>query len=150
MRELDLRYVGQSTELTISEPRTLDDAVAGFHQRHERRYGFAARADPVEIVTVRAVAIGISEKPALTAVAVPPAREPRPDALHERRMVYDSVGFVATPVYGRTALRPGDTFDGPAVVEQYDATTYVAPGWRAHVDGFMNLVLEFQPADDRG
>jgi N-methylhydantoinase A len=148
VRELDLRYVGQSTELTVADPRTLDAAVAGFHQRHERRYGFAARQDPVEIVTVRVVAIGVTEKPALRAVAVPPAREPQPDALRERRRVYDGSAFRATPVYGRAHLRPGDTFDGPAVVEQYDATTYVAPGWRARVDGFTNLVLEFAVAED--
>jgi N-methylhydantoinase A len=39
-------------------------------------------------------------------------------------------------------LRPGDAFDGPAVVEQYDATTYVAPGWSARTDEFGNLVME--------
>ena len=55
---------------------------------------------------------------------------------------FDGTAFVETPVYGRAALRPGDAFDGPAVVEQYDATTYVAPAWRARVDGYDNLVLE--------
>ena len=56
--------------------------------------------------------------------------------------MFDGAAFIATPVYGRTLLRPGDAFDGPAVVEQYDATTYVAPGWSARVDAFGNLVLE--------
>jgi N-methylhydantoinase A len=56
--------------------------------------------------------------------------------------VYDGTAFVDTPVFGRTALRPGDAFDGPAVIEQYDATTYVGPGWHARIDGFGNLVME--------
>jgi N-methylhydantoinase A len=142
VRELDLRYVGQSTELTVTAPRTLDDAIAGFHERHEQRYGFAARADRVEIVTVRVVAIGATEKPALAARAVPPARKPAGGALSETREVYDGVAFVPTLVFAREALRPGDAFDGPAVIEQYDATAYLAPGWRAHVDGFSNLVME--------
>jgi N-methylhydantoinase A len=142
VRELDLRYVGQSMELAVSATASLAAAVEAFHARHEARYGFAARADAVEIVTVRVTGVGTTPKPALAAVAVPAARAPEPSALRERRNVYDGHRFVETPVYARTGLRPGDAFDGPAVVEQYDATTYIAPGWRARVDGFGNLVLE--------
>jgi N-methylhydantoinase A len=39
-------------------------------------------------------------------------------------------------------LRAGDALAGPAVIEQYDATTYVAPGWSARIDAISNLVLE--------
>jgi N-methylhydantoinase A len=141
VRELDLRYVGQSTELTVVAPLSLEAAVEGFHQRHERRYGFAARRDPVEIVTVRVVAVGTKPKPHLVPAEMPPARAPQPEALRERRDVYDGSAFVDTPVYDRRVLRPGDAFDGPAVIEQYDATSYVAPNWHAHVDALGNLVL---------
>jgi len=142
VRELDLRYVGQSTELMVSAPRSLDEAVEAFHRRHEQRYGFAARRDPVEIVTARVVAVGTTPKPRLVEAAAPARRAPEARALRERRDVFDGTAFADTPVYGRTLLRPGDAFDGPAVVEQYDATTYVAPGWSARVDGFGNLVME--------
>jgi len=142
VRELELRYVGQSTELAVPAARTLAEAVEAFHQRHEQRYGFAARRDPVELVAVRVTGIGKTPKPRLTAVAAPARRAPDSRALRERRSVFDGAAFVETPVYGRAALRPGDAFDGPAVVEQYDATTYVAPAWRARVDGYDNLVLE--------
>jgi len=140
--ELDLRYVGQSTELTVTEPRALAGAVEAFHQRHEARYGFAARRDPVEVVTARVVAIGTTPKPQVVAAAAPAKRTPEARALRERRDVFDGRAFVDTPVYARAHLRPGDAFDGPAVVEQYDATTYVAPSWSARVDPFGNLVLE--------
>ena len=142
VRELELRYVGQSTELAVTAARTLAEAVEAFHQRHEQRYGFAARRDPVELVAVRVTGIGTTPKPRLVAAAAPARRAPEPRALRERRTVFDGTAFVETPVYGRAALRPGDAFDGPAVVEQYDATTYVAPAWRARVDGYDNLVLE--------
>ena len=145
VRELDLRYVGQSTELLVTAPRSLEDAVETFHQRHEQRYGFAARRDPVEIVTARVVGIGTTPKPRLIAAATPARRAPEVRALREPRNVFDGTAFVATPVYGRTLLRPGDGLDGPAVIEQYDATTYVAPGWSASVDAFGNLVLEHAP-----
>jgi N-methylhydantoinase A len=142
VRELDLRYVGQSTELVVTAPRSLEEVVEAFHRRHEQRYGFAARRDPVEIVTARVVAIGTTPKPRLVAATAPARRAPEARALRERREVYDGTAFTGTPVYGRAHLRPGDAFDGPAVVEQYDATTYVAPSWSARVDGFGNLVME--------
>ncbi len=142
VRELDLRYVGQSTELTVTEPRALAEAVDAFHERHEARYGFAARRDPVEVVTARVVAIGTTPKPRVVAAAAPAKRAPEARALRERREVFDGHAFVETPVFARVHLRPGDAFDGPAVVEQYDATTYVAPAWSARVDAFGNLVLE--------
>jgi N-methylhydantoinase A len=142
VRELDLRYVGQSTELSVTSPRSLEEAVESFHGRHEQRYGFAARQDPVEVVTARVIAVGTTPKPRLVAAAAPARRQPEPRAQREQRSVYDGTAFVETPVYGRALLRPGDAFDGPAVVEQYDATTYVAPTWTARVDAFGNLVLE--------
>jgi N-methylhydantoinase A len=142
VRELDLRYVGQSTELVVTAPRSLEEAVESFHARHEQRYGFAARQDPVEIVTARVVAIGTTPKPRLVAAAAPAGRAPEQRALRERRPVFDGTAFTDTPVYGRAALRPGDAFDGPAVIEQYDATTYVAPGWSARTDEYGNLVME--------
>jgi N-methylhydantoinase A len=142
VRELDLRYVGQSTELSVTAPRSLEEAVEAFHQRHEQRYGFAARQDPVETVTARAIGIGTTPKPRLVAAVAPARRAPEQRALRERREVFDGTAFADTPVYGRAHLRPGDAFEGPAVVEQYDATTYVAPGWNARVDGYGNLVTE--------
>lgn len=148
VRELDLRYVGQSTELVVGAPRSLDEAVEAFHQRHEQRYGYAAREDPVEIVTARVIGIGTTPKPRLVAAAAPARRAPEQRALRERRDVFDGAAFVDTPVYDRAVLRPGDAFDGPAVVEQYDATTYLAPGWSARVDAFGNLVME-HPAGTR-
>jgi N-methylhydantoinase A len=51
VRELDLRYAGQSFELTVPHANACADAVAAFHARHARRYGFSAPDDPVQIVT---------------------------------------------------------------------------------------------------
>jgi N-methylhydantoinase A len=48
---------------------------------------------------------------------------------------------VDCPVYARDALRPGDTFTGPAIVEQMDSTVMVPPGQAGRVDDALNLVL---------
>jgi N-methylhydantoinase A len=45
------------------------------------------------------------------------------------------------PVYDRARLRAGHRLDGPAVVEQYDATTVVCPEQRVEVDAIGNLVI---------
>jgi N-methylhydantoinase A len=51
-------------------------------------------------------------------------------------------GFTAVPVYDRERLRAGNRFAGPAIVEQMDATTVILPGMSAHVEPYMNLMLE--------
>ncbi|MBV9439336.1 MAG: hydantoinase/oxoprolinase family protein, partial [Candidatus Eremiobacteraeota bacterium] len=98
--------------------------------------------DAVELVTVRVVGIGTTPKPPVVSTASASCASPPPEALRERRRVYDGNAFVETPVFARTALRAGQAFGGPAVIEQYDATTYIGPGWRAEIDGYDNLVLE--------
>jgi N-methylhydantoinase A len=45
-------------------------------------------------------------------------------------------------VYDREALRSGNRFTGPAIVEQMDATTVVLPGMVALVEPYLNLILE--------
>jgi len=49
---------------------------------------------------------------------------------------------VDAAVYDRAALKAGDAFDGPAIIEQDDTTTLLMPGWRAHVDRLGNLMLK--------
>jgi N-methylhydantoinase A len=51
-------------------------------------------------------------------------------------------GFVSCAVYDRDRLTAGDSFDGPAIVEQMDATTFVPIGMTARVDPWLNLILE--------
>jgi N-methylhydantoinase A len=51
-------------------------------------------------------------------------------------------GRDATPCYARDRFAPGMAFEGPALVDQPDATSLVAPGFRARVDAALNLVLE--------
>ena len=50
-------------------------------------------------------------------------------------------GYVATDVYWRPDLRAGDTFSGPAVVEEFGSTVPVHPGFAVRVDAFGNLVV---------
>lgn len=141
---LDLRYQGQSYELSIPVPprlraADLEGAAARFHVEHRRRYGFDEPFARVEVVTLRATAIGALPRPVLR-----PQEEGPPDASPaciDMRPVYFEQHFHDTAVYDRTLLRPGHRLGGPAIVVQPDCTTLLHPGQRLSVDAYGNLVV---------
>ena len=146
-RSADLRYEHQSFELTcpvgdgpISAER-LAELAATFHAEHRRLYTYDLPGAPIELVNLRLTAIG-----ALPRRAGLPAGGSGTDAraarTGERPVYFRGVGFVGTPSYARAGLLPGMTFDGPAVIEQDDATPLVTPGFRARVDRAHNVILE--------
>lgn len=57
-----------------------------------------------------------------------------------RSVTFDE-GIQETPIFWREDLPAGVAFAGPAVVEQFDATTLVPPGARAEVDAWLNIVI---------
>jgi N-methylhydantoinase A len=136
-RLLDMRYVGQAYELTVSAG---GEFLGTFHRAHEQRYGYADPGRAVEVVNVRARLRGATPKPAL-----PKSREAGTSArtaLVERRAVQVAGRRERTAIYDRAKLRAGNRFAGPAVVVEYSATTFVPPRWRARVDSYENIVLE--------
>ncbi|HUG64616.1 MAG TPA: hydantoinase/oxoprolinase family protein [Gaiellaceae bacterium] len=137
VRQLDLRYVGQSFELTVpsGEP---EEAARRFHAEHDRAYGFSAPEEPVELVSVRVRAVGRIAKPALPVLAEGPLPDPK-----ERRPVHfaEVGGFVDAAVFDRYTLPAGVRFEGPAIVEEYDSTIVVHPGFAADSDVHGNLFL---------
>ena len=142
LRELEMRYLGQGYELSVSLT-TPHRAIEAFHEKHERTYGYASREDVVEIVAARLVAIGKVVEPPLTSPAILGVRDTsRRSAPDDRRDVYfTKTGRIPTPILQRDALADGDGIEGPAVIEQYDSATLVPPGWSATLDSIGNLVL---------
>lgn len=137
VRQLDLRYVGQSFELTV--PATdLGDVSRRFHLEHERAYGFAAPEEPIEVVSARLRAVACLPKPVLPTLATGALPDPR----HRRSVFFaEAGGFVETAVYERSELPAGVSFAGPAIVEEYDSTLVVHPGFSAETDAYGNLLL---------
>jgi N-methylhydantoinase A len=150
-RVADMRYCGQNYEIGVPVPLGALDAEAlarvgaAFAAAHARLYGFVADADPVEIVTFRVEAIGLVEKAAFA--PEPDAGADAAPAIAGWRDVWlaDGAGPVRCPIYRREALRPGNVFAGPAIVEQMDTTAVVLPDMTARVDPYLNLILEFAP-----
>lgn len=140
VRQLDLRYVGQSFELSVAAD--LAQAEARFHAEHDRAYGFSAPGEPIELVSIRLRAVGRIAKPALPVLdsgSLPPPASVR--LVH----FAEEGGFVDTPVYDRATLPAGATFAGPAIVEEYDSTLVVHPGFTAETDIHGNLLLRRAP-----
>ena len=135
-RHADLRYAGQSFELTIAAEDHLDGLAERFHTAHERRYGYAMRGEAVELVAVRVVATVPVDKPALT---VGPGGDDH--AVGARRVHVDG-RWQDIPVHERARMGAGDAVNGPAVVELDGATCLLEGAWRGRVDRVGTLVLE--------
>jgi N-methylhydantoinase A len=139
-RRLDVRYVGQSYELTIPAG---PDLLERFHALHERTYGFAAPGEPVEVVSIRLTSVGRIAKPPVRRLEAGDA-----SAARERRPVYfaESGGFVDCPIHDRSSLPARVRLAGPVVVEELDSTTIVHPGFSVAVDDTANLIVEREDA----
>jgi N-methylhydantoinase A len=147
---LDMRYVGQSYELTIGDwelEKAEATFVEAFHAAHRQRFSYASEDEAVEIVNLRLRAAGRTPRPRF------PAQEMGsvdPSAAH---VGYKQVHFAADashqglrPIYAalyeRDELQPGNIVVGPAVIFQLDTTTVIPPDWSGTVDRWRNLVVE--------
>jgi N-methylhydantoinase A len=61
---------------------------------------------------------------------------------HRRPVWFDGETALDTPVFDRDKLGPRQELDGPAVIEQLDATTLLGPGDHCRVDTTRNLIVE--------
>jgi N-methylhydantoinase A len=140
-RTLDMRYRGQGFELKIETetPFTRDSirkAVKDFHLKHTEVYGYAEEDEPVEVVNAKLRVIGLLESPQLKTGELSGVAEPR-----DTRQVYFETddSWQDVDVFNRSSL--GAEATGPAIIEQYDSTTVIYPGWSFKPDMLGNLIL---------
>jgi N-methylhydantoinase A len=149
---LDMRHRGQinEVEVMLDEGRIargqFEELRNRFYARYEQLYGRGSsyRDARLEIVTLRVRATAETPRPRLrrasrmTRAIVPAAKRPA-------RRVYwaDLRREATTPVLDGAHLRPGNSIDGPAVVETSDMTVVVHPGRRLAVDAFGNFEIHF-------
>ncbi|MEA5409282.1 hydantoinase/oxoprolinase family protein [Haloarculaceae archaeon H-GB2-1] len=144
-RSVDLRYVGQSFELSVPVPTGELDADAKetikdrFHEKHRQRYGHAYEDEPIELVTMRTRARGVVETPDLRPADAGGSVE---DAIAETREVRFDERSHDTRVYDRERLPTGASFEGPAIVEGEESTVVMRPDQRAEIDEYGSLMVE--------
>jgi N-methylhydantoinase A len=140
-RFADLRYAGQSFELTVpfqeSQPVLMREA---FEQEHERTYGHKAPDDPVELVNLR-VEVTLPREGAHRWGGATAAKVTQTGP-QERRAYFGAVaGEQTVPLLARQDLdatpRPG-----PVIVEEYDTTILVPPNCSVRRDEWNNVVID--------
>ncbi|MGE5542023.1 MAG: hydantoinase/oxoprolinase family protein, partial [Bacillota bacterium] len=144
IRTADMRYVGQEYVVNVPVPggRLDDDAlaslVAAFHERHRQIYGHGNPRGPVEFVNLRVVGVGQLS----SGIGNFPDRagkgEPKPRAV---RPVIFGGHHLPTAMFNRDDLLPGHHLEGPAVIDEFTATTVVPPGCRVEVGRFGSLLI---------
>ena len=146
-RAADMRYVGQGHEVSVPLPdgrlneKHLENIQSSFEQVYRSLYGRKGPDVPLEVINWRVVASGPNPS---TDFCFPRETNGRA-ALKGKRPAYfpEHNGYVDTPVYDRYAFAPGETFIGPAIVEERESTLIVGPGGRGRVDEHLNIVVEF-------
>ncbi|MDE0059600.1 MAG: hydantoinase/oxoprolinase family protein [Defluviicoccus sp.] len=146
---LDLRYVGQTSEITVSLPGGPESLADGFgaveerfHDLHERLYSYRVPGEPIELVSVRLRAVGRVARPPLPEIESVAAR---PEPVGERTVLLpDGTDGRAVPVYRRDRLAPGASWAGPAIVDEPSSTTLILEGMTATVDAYGNMIVALE------
>jgi N-methylhydantoinase A len=138
---LDMRYAGQSFELSVSvamDVGSIAQIERAFSEIYAARYG-AATGRAIEIVSYRLAAWGLSDKPQLPAIERT-GRSLDAAVCATRPVVFGGVERQVA-VFDRDRLPPGQPMNGPALIEEGGSTTLVPPGWSAELDAVGCLLM---------
>ena len=146
-RAVDVRYIGQSSELTLSlSDAALQDAQlvhtlgARFADAHERIYGHRAPDDPIEVVNLRVTILSPTATPDI--FNAPSTLSQMLSSPQDRRCYFGAaIGWLDVPVCSRNALER-EPQAGPLIIEEYDTTILVPPDHTAARDEWGNVVIE--------
>ncbi len=144
-RAMDMRYGEQVFEITVAldgvdlgAPDPMKEIVERFHRRHEELYTYSLRDQEVVLVNARVAAVGV-----LPAPPEEPRVDARPPAApRARRRVYLD-DWREVPVFDLDALAPGQTIEGPALLEAATTTALLRPADRATVTplGWIDITV---------
>lgn len=146
LTQVDMKYEGQVGELTVGladgnvTPKSLSELVEAFEEEHEKSFGY--RTDALcQLVSLRVIARGLSTKsrtPENLSLPELPSH-----SMESQRRVYfgPDHGWEDTVVIGRSFL-DNKSRSGPLIIEEYDSTIVVSPGWAVSVNEWQNVILE--------
>ncbi|MGD9830727.1 MAG: hydantoinase/oxoprolinase family protein, partial [Hyphomicrobiaceae bacterium] len=147
-RQIDLRYAGQSSETSVPLRATpcaplesREQALKAFDRVYRSRYARAPRSTALELTGIQ-VEVGV-EAPEWPQGASYDARPKAEGATASVRPAYfpEVERYMPTPVHHRMHLTPGQTYEGPAIVEDRTSTIVVGPGARFTVDAATHLTI---------
>ncbi len=140
---LDLRYIGQSYEITLpyrSENRDDLSFVTDFHAAHQKLYSYHHPGRHVEIVNIRLKSIGVTKKIALKKLHKQQEIPSKQAFLKKQTLYYEQKKFLAS-AFRRDCLTPGNKISGPALIADHESTAFLPPAYVLEIDGFLNLIM---------
>jgi len=142
----DMRYKGQAWELNIPVPielaskKDLQKIINNFNKIHKRIYGYILEGEEIIFVNLRLSAIGVIPK-----LKIKAENEKKDNSVkafkYERKVLFNNK-FIECSIYDREILNPGSVINGPAIIEEYAATTVIPIGKIAKIDKFKNIIIE--------
>ena len=145
-RSASLHYQGQSFELRVALAAGRLDRAAllaleeAFGAEHERTYGHRAGVEePVELVSLEVIGRGIPQTPRAASAAAASLAPDIAIADQRRRAYFGPIGWLEAELVNRSDLKTSRT--GPCIVEEYDATCLIPPGWTARLDEYGNIAM---------
>lgn len=141
----DMRYVGQGYTLSVTFAHhsasdiTVSEMRQAYESAYRQRYG---RANPDASVEVVSAWIRASHDPQSLTYQTMVPRYSSSDVRERPVYFAETKGSVPTPVVGRHALKPGERFEGPLIIEETESTTVVPPGALVHVHLTGALIID--------
>jgi N-methylhydantoinase A len=144
---LDLRYAGQSFTMPIAWNPGGDraaDIAERFHERHQETFAYASKDIPIQVTSVRLIAFGRVDKPPVDFAETYAALTAGNSSRANNRRVFDGENWLNCRVIDRATCEAGTIINGPAIIEDFGATSYMPPGWVATVHASTALVCEMR------
>ncbi|MBB4302117.1 N-methylhydantoinase A [Rhodobium orientis] len=140
--EIDMKYAGQTSPLTVmlggteASEAAIAALIRSFHEQHARTFGYSSAHEPLQFVAVKAVCRGVPERPRMPEQCL--RGNERSLGATGRRAYFGAQGWHETPVVTRADLK-AEPRSGPLIVEEYDTTCVIRPGWEASLDHWNNI-----------
>ncbi|MBG05553.1 MAG: methylhydantoinase [Rhodospirillaceae bacterium] len=148
-RRADMRYSGQGFEIDVPVPDGEMDGSAAdvmrqsFLDKYQELFGRQIGDLPIEALTWRIYASGPTPNVELNFAGQQIDEDPADKG--ERQVYFPETGYATCKIYNRYALKPGDSFRGPAVIEERESTAVAGPDTTVSIDKYLNLVIDIDP-----
>jgi N-methylhydantoinase A len=154
---LDLRYIKQyhEVEVDISAQEIdlfdLESIARKFHPAHNALYGYSLedQVTPIELINMRLVCIGRTEKPKFQEQKLSAEDPSKSYKRHRKVYLPNEREFREVPVFDGLALQFGNRIEGPAIVEQVNTTTFVAPEFNVLTDRYGSFTMFLKKSEEQ-
>jgi N-methylhydantoinase A len=146
----DLLYIVIFHEVRVAltdadfQSLNMDSLAARFHARHDQLYGYAVPTAPMELVTLRLTATGVTEKPRLPTMPKQPRGSEHAFKGKRRAYLPDTKAFADIPVYDGDKLAHGNQVQGPALIEQATTTLFLPSEYDMECDSLGSFVCSLR------